>query len=182
MACLRSAYRRRMTIERTYEELLQSAGEEFVNALARRDFERLRAAIDDDVLFRLLLPKGPQAHSGVAETVETFVRWYGDVDELHLESSSVEAVAGRLVFTYRFRLHDEDGWQVIEQHVWLTSHRTGDWRRSISCARVSFRSSDPRTGRAASIRSTRAISGARMAWPESSAAGSERSRSATCSW
>jgi TusA-related sulfurtransferase len=106
-----------MTIDTTYEDLLQEAGEVFVNALADRDFERLRAAIADDVRFRLLLPKGPQAHSGVAETVESFVRWYGDVDELHLESSSVETVAGRLVLMYRFRLHDEDGWQVIEQHV-----------------------------------------------------------------
>ncbi|MGH2595668.1 MAG: sulfurtransferase TusA family protein [Actinomycetota bacterium] len=107
-----------MTIEEpTYEDLLQNVGETFVNALADRDFERLRAAIADDVRFRLLLPKGPQAHSGVVEAVESFVRWYGDVDELHLESSSVEAVAGRLVLMYRFRLHDEDGWQVIEQHV-----------------------------------------------------------------
>jgi TusA-related sulfurtransferase len=106
-----------MTIEPTYEDLLQNVGEAFVHALADRDFERFRAAIVEDVRFRLLLPKGPQAHSGVAETVESFVRWYGDVDELHLESSSVETVAGRLVLMYRFRLHDEDGWQVIEQHV-----------------------------------------------------------------
>jgi TusA-related sulfurtransferase len=117
VARVRSAYRRRMTIEPTYEDLLQNVGEAFVHALADRDFERLRAAIVEDVRFRLLLPKGPQAHSGVAETVESFVRWYGDVDELHLESSSVETVAGRLVLMYRFRLHDEDGWQVIEQHV-----------------------------------------------------------------
>lgn len=106
-----------MAIETTYEDLLQNVGEAFVNALADRDFERFRAAIADDVRFRLLLPKGPQAHSGVTETVESFVRWYGDVDELHLESSSVETVAGRLVLMYRFRLHDADGWQVIEQHV-----------------------------------------------------------------
>lgn len=106
-----------MTIDTTYEDLLQEAGEAFVNALADRDFERLRAGIADDVRFRLLLPKGPQAHFGVAETIESFVRWYGDVDEMHLESTSVEAVAGRLVLTYRFRLRDEDGWQVIEQHV-----------------------------------------------------------------
>ena len=73
--------------------------------------------IADDVRFRLLLPKGPQAHSGAAEAVEAFVGWYGDVDELRLESSNVETVADRLVLTYRFRLHDADGWQVIEQHV-----------------------------------------------------------------
>jgi TusA-related sulfurtransferase len=106
-----------MTIDARYEDSLHKAGEALVNALAERDFERLRAVIADDVRFRLLLPKGPQAHSGVAETVEVFVGWYGDVDELHLESSSVEAVAGRLMVTYRFRLHDPDGWQVIEQHV-----------------------------------------------------------------
>lgn len=106
-----------MTTETTYEDLLKNVGKAFVNALADRDFETFRAAIADDVRFRLLLPKGPQAHSGVAETVESFVRWYGDVDELHLESSSVETVASRLMLVYRFRLHDEDGWQVIEQHV-----------------------------------------------------------------
>ena len=106
-----------MTIDARYEDSLHKAGEALVNALAERDFERLRAVIADDVRFRLLLPKGPQDHSGVAETVEVFVGWYGDVDELHLESSSVEAVAGRLMVTYRFRLHDPDGWQVIEQHV-----------------------------------------------------------------
>lgn len=106
-----------MAIETTSEDLLQNVGKAFVNALADRDFERFRAVIADDVRFRLLLPKGPQAQSGVAETVESFVRWYGDVDELHLESSSVGTVAGRLVLMYRLRLLDADGWQVIEQHV-----------------------------------------------------------------
>jgi len=106
-----------MTIETTYEDLLQNVGEAFVNAIADRDFMRLRTSIADDVRFRLLLPKGPQAHSGVGETVESFVRWYRDVEELYLESSRVEVVAGRLMLMYRFRLHDEDGWQVIEQHV-----------------------------------------------------------------
>jgi TusA-related sulfurtransferase len=106
-----------MAIETTSEDLLQNVGKAFVNALADRDFERFRAVIADDVRFRLLLPKGPQAHSGAAETVESFVRWYGDVDQLHLESSSVETVAGRLMLVYRLRLRDADGWQVIEQHV-----------------------------------------------------------------
>ena len=82
-----------MIVEATREDRLHKAGEALVNALADRDFEGLRTVIADDVRFRLLLPKGPQAHSGVAETVEAFVSWYGDVDEWHLESSSVETVA-----------------------------------------------------------------------------------------
>ncbi len=106
-----------MIVEATREDRLQKAGEALVNALADRDFEGLRAVIADGVRFRLLLPRGPQAHSGVAETIEAFVSWYGDVDEWHLESSTVETVADRLVLTYRFRLHDADGWKVIEQHL-----------------------------------------------------------------
>jgi len=105
-----------MTIGTTDLDRLQLA-ETFVDAVARRDFDGLQALMTDDVRFRLLVPKGPQAHVGAAETVGRFVGWYGAVDELRLESSSTAAVAGRLVLAYRFRLLDADGWRVIEQHV-----------------------------------------------------------------
>lgn len=91
--------------------------ETFVDAVARRDFDGLQAMMTDDVRFRLLVPKGPQAHVGAGETVGRFVGWYAGVDELRLESSSVGTVAGRLMLAYRLRLHDADGWRVIEQHV-----------------------------------------------------------------
>jgi len=106
-----------MTNGTNHEDHLRHLGETVVKAIADRDFERLHAAIADNVRFRLLVPKGPQAHMGVAETVERFVGWYGDVDELHLESSSVDVVADRLVLSYRFRLRGADGWKVIEQHL-----------------------------------------------------------------
>ena len=115
-----------MIVEATREDRLQEVGEALVEALGDRDFEGLRAMMADDVRFRLLLPKGPQAHSGLAETVEAFASWYGDVDELHVESSSVETVADRLVLMYRFRLRRADGWQVIEQHV--MADVAPDWR------------------------------------------------------
>ncbi len=106
----------RMTIGTTDLERLQLA-ETFVNAIARRDFDGMRAVMTDDVRFRLLVPKGPQAHVGAAETVGRFEGWYGAVDELRLESSSTGTVSGRLVLAYRFRLRDADGWRVIEQHA-----------------------------------------------------------------
>lgn len=105
-----------MTIETTDLDRLQLA-EALVNAVARRDFGGLQALMTDDVRFRLLVPKGPQAHVGAAETVGRFVGWYGAVDELRLESSSTGTVAGRSVIAYRLRLLDADGWRVIEQHV-----------------------------------------------------------------
>ncbi|MGZ6545664.1 MAG: sulfurtransferase TusA family protein [Actinomycetota bacterium] len=95
----------------------QQVGNAFVNAVAGRDFEGLQATMADDVRFRLLVPKGPQAQAGAAETVGRFVGWYAEVDELRLESSSVTTVADRLVFAYRLRVLDAGGWRVIEQHV-----------------------------------------------------------------
>ena len=106
-----------MTVGVTNADQLQRVGEAFVNAVAGRDFEGLQAAMADDVRFRLLVPKGPQEQVGAAEAVGRFVGWYAEADELRVESSSVGTVAGRLVLTYQFRLHDADGWRVIEQHV-----------------------------------------------------------------
>ncbi len=106
-----------MTVGITDADRLQRVGEAFVKAVAGRDFEGLRAAMADDVRFRLLVPKGPQAQEGAAETVRRFVGWYAEADELRLESSSVDTVAGRLVLSYRFRVRDADGRRVIEQHL-----------------------------------------------------------------
>ncbi|MGZ5212349.1 MAG: sulfurtransferase TusA family protein, partial [Actinomycetota bacterium] len=106
-----------MKVGATNADRLERVGEVFVNALAGRDFAGLRAMMVDDVRFRLLVPKGPQAEAGAAETVGRFVGWYGEADELRLESSNVGTVAGRLALAYRFRLHGVDGWEVIEQHV-----------------------------------------------------------------
>jgi SnoaL-like domain len=92
-------------------------GETFVAAVAARDFPALRATLADDVRFRLLVPRGPQANAGADETLGRFVGWFGAADELRLESAHVGTVAQRLVMTYRLRLRDAAGWRVIEQHL-----------------------------------------------------------------
>lgn len=48
-----------------------------------------------------------------------FIGWFADADHFEVEASSVAEVGGRAAVTYRFRLHDADGWQVIEQHLML---------------------------------------------------------------
>jgi hypothetical protein len=103
-------------------------GENVVAALAAKDFDRLRAVLADDVRFRLLVPKGPQRQLGPEETVARFVRWYGEADELWLESSSISTVVDRLVLVFRIRLHDADGWQVIEQHLVADANPDGRLR------------------------------------------------------
>ena len=92
-------------------------GRAFVEALAVRDFEALRALLSEDIRFRMLLPTGPKQEDGAASTSGRFSGWFGDADELELQASTVDRVADRLAVSYRFRLHDPDGWKLIEQHL-----------------------------------------------------------------
>jgi TusA-related sulfurtransferase/ketosteroid isomerase-like protein len=95
----------------------RDVGRNFVEALAGRDLEALRAAVSEGIRFRLLLPKGAQQEDGAAATAGRFIGWFGDAEALELQASTVDWVADRMAITYRFRLQDRDGWKLIEQHL-----------------------------------------------------------------
>jgi hypothetical protein len=103
----------------------RDVGRHFVKALSERDLEALRAALSEDVRFRLLLPSGPQHEAGAAATAGRFMGWFGDAHPLELKASTVEWVADRLAITYRFRLHDGDGSKLIEQHLMVDLDEDG---------------------------------------------------------
>jgi TusA-related sulfurtransferase len=73
----------------------------------------------DDVRFRMLVPRGLMTESDADATIGRFRGWFGDADMFEIEASSSGEIEGRAVIIYRFRLHDADGWQVIEQHLML---------------------------------------------------------------
>ena len=104
---------------------LQRTGDRFLAALAARDFPRLRESFAEDVRFRLLVPKGPQANAGADETVGRFVGWFGGADELCLDSSHISTVGDRLVVTYRLRVRDADRWRMLEQHLVVSGRPDG---------------------------------------------------------
>jgi TusA-related sulfurtransferase len=91
----------------------------FLEALAAREFTAARSLLADHVRFRMLLPGGPATEAGADATIGRFVDWFAEADTFEIESSSVGEVEGRAAVTYRFRLHDAAGWQVIEQHLML---------------------------------------------------------------
>ena len=97
-----------------------SAGETLLAALARRDFAAVEATLDPAVRFRALTPSRLIEATGAAETAAYPRRWFGDADSFELLAAEVSDVAGRQRLSYRFRLHDEDGWQVIEQHAYAS--------------------------------------------------------------
>ncbi len=94
-------------------------GAAFLDALTKREFAAARALLADDVRFRMLVPSGLMTEWDADATIGRLRGWFGDADSFEVEASSSGEVEGRAAITYRVRLHDADGWQVIEQHLML---------------------------------------------------------------
>jgi TusA-related sulfurtransferase len=94
---------------------ITALGEEFIQALTNRDFDELVALFGSPLRFRALVPKGIREANQPLGAVAWYRRWFEEADTFELQASSVEQVADRLSMNYRIRLHDEAGWQVIEQ-------------------------------------------------------------------
>ena len=97
----------------------REVGAAFLDALAARQFTAARSLLADHVRFRMLLPSGLKTEAGADATIGLFIGWFADAEPVEVEASSAGEVEGRASVIYRFRLHDADGWQVIEQHLML---------------------------------------------------------------
>src|SRR5918993_2925359 len=92
----------------------------------RRSFRRwptvisrpLRACLQHDVSFRALVPPGIRRASDASGTVNRIRLWFGEADSFEMLRSEIGRISDRLSITYRIRLHDSDGWQVIEQRLY----------------------------------------------------------------
>jgi TusA-related sulfurtransferase len=93
----------------------QNEGRAFLAALTSRDFAGVQASLDPDIRFRGLLPGGLRELSGAAAVTDQLRSWFEKSDVFEVVRSGAEGMADRLRISYRFRLHDEEGWTVIEQ-------------------------------------------------------------------
>jgi TusA-related sulfurtransferase len=103
----------------TFPMEAREVGAAFLDAVAARQFTAARSLLAGHVRFRMLLPSGPKAEADADATIGRFIGWFADADPVEVEASSAGEVEGRAAVTYRFRLHDADGWQIIEQHLML---------------------------------------------------------------
>src|SRR5438132_9535276 len=94
-------------------------GAAFLEALTAREYTVARALLAEDVRFRMLVPSGLMTESDAGATMGRFRGWFGDADLFDVVASNSGEVEGRAAIVYRFRLHNADGWQVIEQHLML---------------------------------------------------------------
>src|SRR3972149_6248760 len=95
----------------------RAVAEGFVAALAERSFLQVEACFHPRVRFRALVPSGLREGSYASEAAGYLRGWFGDADQFSLLSQDVAEVADRLHLAYRIRLHDADGWQVVEQQA-----------------------------------------------------------------
>ena len=168
----------------TADDRAREAAERLVGAVAARDYTRLFDALARDARFRYLIPSGPGQVAGAADVAAKYFEWFGDAVALEVQEVLVERVSDRTSARYRFLLREGRDWEVVEQQAYLDVDAEG----RIAGDRPPVLGLPPgrRSGRTRARRgptsSTPAPSAAPTAWPASSGDGSERSRSATCSW
>ena len=107
-----------------------------LEALARRDFGRLAAALRDDVHLRALLPRGFKEWHGRAGVEEAFTGWFGDFDEFELVDALAGEVGPRLHLRWRLRVRGpstEGRWLVVEQQVYADADDE-IYRLSLLCS------------------------------------------------
>jgi hypothetical protein len=93
-----------------------------VEAVARRDFACLAAALHDDVQLRALLPGDFKEWHGRAGVHAAFTGWFDDLDDYELVDADVDEVGPRLHLHWRLRVRAPrmaDGRSlVVEQQVY----------------------------------------------------------------
>ena len=96
-------------------------GPRFVQALATKDSQALRAVLHPDVDFRGLTPnRFWEAHDRDAVLEIVFGAWFGPHDDLEeLVLLDCDAFADREQVRFRFRGRNRDGPMIVEQQAYL---------------------------------------------------------------
>lgn len=111
-----------------------SLGAAFAEALAAKDFDRIRDLLHPEVDFRGLTPRRDwQASDPEAVIGSILSQWFEDFDEIEeLEKLETDSFADRERVGYRFRVRNPEGLFRVEQQVYIGDRdgRIG-WVRSV---------------------------------------------------
>jgi TusA-related sulfurtransferase len=99
--------------------------ERFVEAVARVDYRATFAALSHDVRFRYLIPSGPGELIGAADVAARYFEWFGETDSLEVQALVVDPLPDRVSARYRFLLHEQGGWEVVEQQSYIDVDERG---------------------------------------------------------
>lgn len=111
-----------------------SLGAAYAEALAAKDFDRIRALLHPEIDFRGLTPRRDWEASDPDAVIGTVLRqWFEDSDEIEeMENLETSAFADRERVGYRFRVRNPEGLFQVEQQVYI-GERDGriGWMRSV---------------------------------------------------
>ncbi len=98
---------------------MTTPGEDFVQAVARRDFERAVAGLSSNVDFRALTPNRHWTADTPAEVLNVLNLWFEPGDNIDgLLDVQCDAVADRDRVAYRMAVSNSDGHFVVEQQAY----------------------------------------------------------------
>lgn len=111
-----------------------SLGASFADALAAKDFDRIRTLLHPELDFRGLTPNRNWEASDPEAMVGSVLReWFEDSDEIEeLVEVETDSFADRERVAYRFRVRNPEGLFLVEQQVYI-AERDGQigWMRSL---------------------------------------------------
>ena len=100
-----------------------SVAGEFLEALARRDFQAMHDCLDPAVHFRALVPPGVLDLTGAAETIERLHLWFGEHDVVEVVDAAIGSLGPQIYLRWRIRrghADDPGSFQVVEQHAFAS--------------------------------------------------------------
>ncbi len=109
-----------MENERVERLRLQRFGEDWIQAIQDRDFQRLEQFCQSGIVSHLLTPKRSVSLENVADLIAKYRLWFGECVNFKLETSRIERVGERLGIFYRFHLQEHDDWYDLEQQLYCT--------------------------------------------------------------
>ena len=100
-----------------------TVGAEFANALAAKDFERIRNLLGAEIDFKALTPRRHWEAEDPEGVISGALRqWFEDSDEIEaLERLETDAFADRERVGYRFRVRNPEGVFLVEQQAYLSA-------------------------------------------------------------
>lgn len=94
-------------------------------AIAGKAYVEIFPLLAADVRFRYLIPPGTGETAGAAEVTAKFLEWFGDTDELRIQSVVAEPLADRTSLRYRFLLREQSAWKQVEQQLYVDVDERG---------------------------------------------------------
>ena len=103
-------------------------GKSFLTAFAARDWAALEAVFASEAQLRAVIPKSEHPfrdRTGAAACANQIRVWFQDADVFEILDSDVTTLVDRVHLQYRVRVHEPEGWSIVEQHLYLTPGADG---------------------------------------------------------